>query len=63
MGWCGTGIGPVSIPAKGKGTFEALLPEGEWDEARFGVTWHTRPDRKVANVAWVAVSHKDAAPK
>lgn len=63
MGWCGTGRGPVTIPAKGKGTFDALLPDGDWDEARFGVTWFTGTDRKTANVAWGAVPRKAVNPK
>jgi hypothetical protein len=63
VGWCGTGKGPVTIPARGKGTFEALVPEGEWDEARFGVTWFTGADRKTANVARGAVTRKAATPK
>ena len=62
-GWCKTGVGPVTIPAKGKGTFEVLVPKEEWDEARFGVTWFTGADRKTPNVAWVTVSRKDAEPK
>jgi hypothetical protein len=63
MGWCGTGIGPVTIPAKGKGTFEVLAPAGEWDEARFGVVWFTGADRKTSSVAWGTVTRKDVTPK
>jgi hypothetical protein len=63
VGWCGTGKGPVTIPAKGKGTFEATAPAGEWDEARVGVTWFTGADRKTADVAWGTVTRKDATPK
>ena len=61
--WCKTGVGPVTIPAKGKGTFEVVAPTGEWDEARFGVTWFTRADRKTSDVAWGTVTRKDANPK
>jgi hypothetical protein len=63
MGWCKTGRGPVTISAKGKGTFEVVLPAGEWDEVRFGVTWFTGADRKTSDVAWGAVARKDAEPK
>ena len=63
VGWCGTGRGPVTIPARGKGTFEALVPAGEWDEARIGVVWFTGADRKTSDVAWGVVARKDAAPK
>jgi hypothetical protein len=52
IGWCGTGIGPVSIPAKGKVTFQMLLPDGEWDEFRVGLTWYTTANRKEHAVIW-----------
>lgn len=63
VGWCKTGVGPVTIPGGGTGTFEVLVPEGEWDAARFGVTWFTRADRKVRDVAWVIVARKETVPK
>lgn len=63
LGWCGTGRGPVTIPAKGKGTFEVPVPDGLWDEARIGVTWFTGADRKTADVAWGVVASTDATPK
>ena len=63
MGWCGTGRGPVTIPAKGKGTFEALALPGEWDEVRIGLTWFAGADRKTADVAWGAVTREAAVPK
>jgi hypothetical protein len=66
MGWCGTGKGPVSVPGKGKATFTAHAPGGEWDEVRIGVTWYATADRKgAATTAWSdAVTRKAAtAPK
>jgi hypothetical protein len=64
MGWCGTGIGQVSLPARGKVTFEVLLPEGDWEAVRVGLTWFPSSDRKGAATAWSAgVSRKDATPK
>ncbi len=63
MGWCGTGEGPVSLPAKGKVTFEVAPPDGEWEEFRVGLTWFRAVERKDSAVAWSkAVSRKDIAP-
>jgi hypothetical protein len=63
MGWCGTGRGPVTLPAKGKVTFEVPPPGGEWEEFRVGLTWFGTAERKDPAVAWSkAVSRKDATP-
>jgi hypothetical protein len=64
MGWCGTGKGLVSIPAKGLATFEVHAPAGDWEQFRVGVTWFTGADRKVSAVAWSnGVARKDVARK
>lgn len=62
MGWCKTGVGSVTIPAKGKGTFEVARPAGAWDEVRVGVTWYIGVDRNKSEVAWGAVTRKDSEP-
>ncbi len=64
IGWCGTGIGPVSIPANGKVTFQIPLPEGEWDRFRVGLTWYTTADGKESAVAWSdGLSRKEGEAK
>src|SRR5262249_43330138 len=65
MGWCGTGVGPVTLPAKGKVTFEVLQPGGEWDEFRVGVLWFAKQDMKgEAGISWSPlISRKDAEGK
>jgi hypothetical protein len=50
--WCGTGIGPVSIPAKGKMKFEASVPVFEWEEVRFSLIWYPMVDEKDPQIAW-----------
>lgn len=66
-GWCGTGIGPVAIPAKGKGTFQAHVPAGSWEKVRVGLTWSKSDDRKagsdVAFSAPVSRAAMTATPK
>jgi hypothetical protein len=59
IGWCGTGLGPVSIPAKGKATFTLIPPPGEWDKFRVGMTWFKTTDRKELAVAWSDPIGKD----
>ena len=64
IGWCVFGIGPVSIPAKGKVTFAAAKPAGDWDEMKVGLTWYNSADRKGSVTAWSEpVSRKDVTPK
>jgi hypothetical protein len=64
MGWCGTDLGDVSIPGKGKATFAVGLPDGDWQRFRVGVTWYTTAGRKESGVAWSdAVSRDDIARK
>jgi hypothetical protein len=65
LGWCGTGVGPVSIPARGRATFEIHPPQREWDEVRIGLTWFPGADRKgPPAVAWSnPISRKDAPLK
>ncbi len=60
LGWCGTGIGPVSIPAMGKVTFAAHVPAGEWKEIRIGLVWFTNADEKDPQTAWTSsIDRKD----
>jgi hypothetical protein len=65
MGWCKTGVGPVTLPAKGKVTFEAHLPQGEWDELKIGLRWYEKPDRtgEMGTVWTVPITRKDAEKK
>lgn len=64
MGWCGTGLGEVSVPGKGKATFAVGLPGGDWDKFRVGVTWFKTAERKDSAVAWSdALSKDDVALK
>jgi hypothetical protein len=53
VGFCGTGIGPVTLPPKSKVTFQAVLPAGEWDAAKVGLSWwYPTADESKATVAW-----------
>ena len=64
LGWCGTGLGAVSVPGKGKATFAVRLPDGGWDKLRVGVTWFKTAGRKEHAVAWSdALSKEEVAPK
>jgi hypothetical protein len=59
-GWCGTGIGPVTIPARGKVTFSVLIPAGEWEEVRVGLVWFATTDKKSPQTAWSrGIARKD----
>ncbi len=60
LAWCGTGIGPVTIPANGKVTFAADVPIGEWAEIRIGLVWFVSADEKDPQTAWTsAIDRKD----
>jgi hypothetical protein len=60
IGWCGTGIGPVTIPAKGKVTFSVLVPAGDWEKVRIGLVWFASADEKSPNTAWSdGIARKD----
>lgn len=64
IGWCGTGLGKVSVPGKGKATFALIPPGGAWDKFRVGVTWFKTAERKESAVAWSnALNKDDVAPK
>ena len=53
QGWCGTGVGPVSLPPKGKATFAVHVPKGDWDGLKVGLAWWPSAERKgPASVAW-----------
>jgi hypothetical protein len=59
-GWCGTGIGPVTIPAKGKVKFEAHVLAAGWKEVRVGLVWYPATWEKDPQVAWTsAIDPKD----
>ena len=63
-GWCGTGVGAVSIPAKGKVTFDASVPKGEWNEVKVGLRWFPSLEHKGPPVtAWSGAIRKDTLPK
>jgi len=63
IGWCGTGIGPVSIPARGTVTFGVMVPAGEWEAAKVGLSWY-RAGEKNPDTAWSdPINRKDAIPK
>ena len=64
IGWCGTGVGEVSVPKKDHATFTVTPPDGAWDKFRVGVTWFKAADRKESAVAWSGPLGKDdVAPK
>jgi hypothetical protein len=59
IGWCGFGLGSVSLPRKGKATFRVGLPRGTWDKFRVGVTWFKTAGRKEWAIAWSETISKD----
>lgn len=60
LGWCGTGIGPVSIPAKGTVTFAVLVSAGEWEKLRVGLVWFASTDEKDHRTTWSGeINRKD----
>jgi hypothetical protein len=65
LGWCKTGVGPVSIPARGKVTFQVHVTDGGWKQLKIGLAWFDAPDRKgTAAVAWCRpIDRKDAGLK
>ena len=64
LGWCGFGIGPVSVAKGQKARFDVPLYHGEWDEVRVGVVWYTGGQEKNPPTAWSrAVARKDVKPK
>jgi hypothetical protein len=55
IGFCGTGIGPVTLPPKSKVTFEILPPPGDWTAAQVGLAWYDTADpEEKPSVAWSA---------
>ena len=53
VGFCGTGIGPVTLPARTKVTFGVALPLADWDAAKVGLSWwDSAADETKAVVAW-----------
>jgi hypothetical protein len=60
IGWCGTGIGPVSIPAKTTVTFGVQIAGGEWQEVRVGVVWFDSFEERNPKTAWGdPIDHKE----
>jgi hypothetical protein len=46
IGWCGTGIGPVTLSPKSTNTFTVAVPlEPKWDEVRVGFYYYTNKKR------------------
>ena len=64
-GWCKTGVGAVSIPARSSVTFVVHPPQGDWDSFRVGLIWYKTADRKGgSNIAWSeTVTREATAPK
>jgi hypothetical protein len=63
-GWCKSGVGPVSIPPKGTVTFEASIPQGEWDEVKIGFDCYPSHEQKGPTVTvWSGAVKKDLVPK
>lgn len=54
----------VNLPAGGKGTFNVLLPRGEWKQVKVGVWCYEGNDRdKPGKILWSApISRDDAKP-
>jgi hypothetical protein len=46
IGWCGTGIGNVALPPRGKVTFTVVPPAGRWDALKVGLRWRSSAERK-----------------
>jgi hypothetical protein len=60
IGWCGTGVGPVSVASQQKVRFEIPVPNGEWDEVRIGLVWYAAGYGKDSSTAWSkSISRKD----
>jgi hypothetical protein len=64
VGYVGYRAGKIDLPAGGKGTFNVLLPGGEWKQVRVGLRCYGRGDReKPTKAHWSAsVSRDDAKP-
>lgn len=54
LGWCGTGTGPVTIPAKTKVVFEAYAaPAAGGEEIKIGLRWYATENRSgPGEIAW-----------
>ena len=51
LGWCGTGLGPVSLPTGKPVTFFVHVDSDGFEAVRVGISWHV-PDSSHAEVAW-----------
>jgi hypothetical protein len=53
IGFCGTGIGDVTLAPRSKVTFGVLLPVGDWTAAKVGLTWwDPATDGKETAITW-----------
>jgi hypothetical protein len=54
VGFCGTGIGPVTLPAKSKVTFAVIAPPGDYSAAQVGLAWSHpgAPEDQNPSIAW-----------
>ena len=55
LGHCATGRGLVTLKANAKVTFETVIPEGEWTEAKVGLAWSKDDKRSSSAIAWSSV--------
>ena len=61
---CKLRVDPVSIPPRGRVTFDVYVPAGRWDEVRIGFPWFPSAGRDEPATAWSsAVKREDLAPK
>jgi hypothetical protein len=58
VGWGKTGVGPVTLPAKGTVKMEVHVPPGEWDEVKVGLVWAEKLGAKGAGAWSEPVSRK-----
>lgn len=59
LGHCATGHGVQAIEAKGKVTFETVLPESDWAEVRVGFAWASDPKGK-STILWSSPIKREA---
>jgi len=60
---CKIRVDPVTIPARGKVTFDVSVPAGTWDEIKVGLRWFPSADREAPMTAWSAkVTRRELTP-
>ncbi len=55
LGWCGTGIGPVTLPPEESVKFSVHVHNKEWDAVRIGISWRepkSKPSDSRTRTAW-----------